>query len=77
MSSEELLDQAGDIIARARADCLELGVSLTELAELFLDDAVLALYTDGRPRRETSQFFRDYLQRRIPHWYSILPERNP
>jgi hypothetical protein len=77
MSSDELLDQAADIIARARADCLQLGVSPTELAELFLDDAVLGLYADGRPRRGTSQFFRDYLQRRIPHWYAILPERNP
>ena len=77
MSSDELLDQAADIIAKARADCLRLGVSPSQLAELFLDDAVLALYAEGRPRRETSQFFRDYLQRRIPHWYAILPERNP
>ncbi len=77
MSSDELLDQAADIIAKARADCLRLGVSASELAELFLDDAVLALYVEGRPRRETSQFFRDYLQRRVPHWYAILPERYP
>jgi hypothetical protein len=51
-------------------------VSPTELAKLFLDDAMLGLYSDGRPRRETSQFFRDYLQRQIPRWYGVLPERN-
>jgi hypothetical protein len=76
MSSDELLDKAADIIAKARADCLKLGVSPTELAELFLDDAVLGLYAEGRPRSETARFFRDYMQRRIPHWYSILPKRN-
>ncbi len=77
MSSDERLDQAADIIAKARADCLRLGVSASELADLFLDDAVLGLYADGRPRREASQFFRDYLQRRIPHWFALLLERNP
>jgi hypothetical protein len=77
MSSDGLLDEAADIIARARADCLKLGVSPTELAELFLDDAVLGLYADGRRRREASQFLRDYMQHRIAHWYSILPERIP
>ena len=76
MSSDELLDRAADIIAKARADCLELGVSPQELAELLLDDAVLGLYAAGRGRREATQFFRDYLQRRIPHWYGILPERD-
>ena len=77
MSSDELLDQAADIIAQARADCLKRGVSPQELAQLLLDDAVLALYVEGRHRREASQFFRDYMQRRIPHWYAILPEREP
>jgi hypothetical protein len=74
--SDELLDKAADIIATARTDCLKLGVSPTELAELFLDDAVLGLAAEGRSRRDTSQFFRDYVQRRIPHWYAFLPERN-
>jgi hypothetical protein len=77
MSDDERLDQAADIIARARVDCLKLGVSLHDLAELLLDDAVLALYAEGRRRREASQFFRDYMQRRIPHWYAILPARDP
>ena len=76
MSSNELLDQAADIIAQARADSLRSGVSPQELAGLLLDDAVLALYTEGRSRREASQFFRDYMQRRIPHWYAILPQRD-
>jgi hypothetical protein len=71
--SDELLDKAADIIATARTDCLKLGVSPTELAELFLDDAVLGLAVEGRSRRDTSQFFRDY---GIPHWYAFLPERN-
>jgi hypothetical protein len=52
-------------------------VSPLELAALFLDDAVLGLYADGRRRRDASQFFRDYVQRRIPYWYSILPQRSP
>jgi hypothetical protein len=76
MSSDELLDQAAHIIAQARADCLRRGVSLQELVGLLLDDAVLALYAEGRSRREASQFFRDYMQRRIPHWYASLPERD-
>jgi hypothetical protein len=77
MSSDELLDKAAEIIARARADCLERGVSPTELAGLFLDDAVLGLYADGRSRPEASQFFRDYMQRRVPYWYAVLPEWHP
>jgi hypothetical protein len=77
MSNDELLDKAAEIIAKARADCLKLGVSPLELAALFLDDAVLGLYADGRRRRDASQFFRDYVQRRIPYWYSILPQRSP
>jgi len=77
MTSEELLDQAADVIAQARVDCLKRGVSLQDLAGLLLDDAVLALYAEGRSRREASQFFRDYMQRRIPHWYAILPQRDP
>ena len=77
MGSDELLDQAADIIAQARADCLKRGVSLQELAGLLLDDVVLALYAEGRSRREASRFFRDYMQRRIPHWYAILPQRDP
>jgi hypothetical protein len=52
-------------------------VSLQELAGLLLDDVVLALYAEGRSRREASQFFRDYMQRRIPYWYAILPQRDP
>ena len=77
MTSEELLDQAADVIAQARVDCLKRGVSLQDLAGLLLDDAVLALYAEGRSRREASQFFCDYMQRRIPHWYAILPQRDP
>lgn len=76
MSRDELLDQAANLIAQARADCLKRGVSPQELAGLLLDDAVLALYAEGRSRREASQFFRDYMQRRIPHWYAILPQRD-
>ena len=76
MSNDKLLDQAADIIAAARADCLKLGISPKELAELFLDDAVLGLYAEGNSRQETSLFFRDFLQRRISHWFSILPKRD-
>jgi hypothetical protein len=77
MRGEERLDRAADIIAQARAECLKHGVSLEQMAELLLDDAVLALYAEGRSRREASQFFRDFMQRRIPHWYAILPQRDP
>lgn len=76
MSRDELLDQAANLIAQARAECLRRGVSPQELAGLLLDDAVLGLYAEGRSRREASQFFRDYMQRRITHWYAILPQRD-
>jgi len=75
MSSDQRLDHAADLIAQARADCLKHGVSFEEMAQLLLDDAVLALYAEGRSRREASQFFRDFMQRRIPYWYAILPQR--
>ena len=77
MSSDERLDRAAEIIAQARAECLKHGLSLQEVAELLLDDAVLALYVEGRSRREASQFFRDHMQRRIPYWYALLPQRDP
>jgi hypothetical protein len=77
MSSDERLDRAAGIIAQARAECLKHGVSLQEIAALLLDDAVLALYAEGRSRREASQFFRDFMQRRVPHWYAILPQQDP
>lgn len=76
MSNDELLDRAADIIAGARSECLKLGISPKELAGLFLDDAVLGLYVEGNNRQETTQFFKDFVQRRIRHWYSTLPKRD-
>jgi hypothetical protein len=75
VSDDELIRHAADHVAKARVESLKLGISPNELAGLLLDDAVMGLYMDGMSRREASQFFRDFTQRRVPHWYNILPGR--
>ena len=70
MSDDQLLDQAADRIAKVRQECLQSGVSPTELAELFLDDAILGFIAEGRKQREITAFFQRVAKKRIRDWYA-------
>ena len=72
MSDDQLLDQAADRIAKVRQECLQSGVSPTELAELFLDDAILGFIAEGRKEREVAAFFQRVAKKRVRDWYAKL-----
>ncbi len=47
MSDDQVLDDAAQIIADARVECLKLGASPQEIGHIMLDETTLGLITEG------------------------------
>ena len=72
MTDDKLLDQAADLIAEVRLKCLSAGLSPTELAELFVDEAILGLVAERRTERETAALFQRMAKKRVKEWYAQM-----
>ena len=69
MSDDAALDQAAQIIADARVECLKLGASPKEIADIMMDEATLGLLTERNSLSETQAAFRRYSKKRLPKFY--------
>ena len=57
MSNEQVLDQAAQIIADARVECLKLGASAQEIGDIMMDEAALGLISEGASMSEIQKAF--------------------
>ncbi len=69
MSDDAALDQGAEIIADARVECLKLGASPKEIADIMMDDATLGLLTERNSLSEIQATFRRYSRKRLPKFY--------
>ena len=72
MTDDKLLDRAADLIAEVRVKCLSTGLSPTELAELFVDEAILGLIAERRTECETAALFQRSAGKRVKEWYAQI-----
>lgn len=72
MADDEVLEKAADDIAKARQRCLALGVSPSELAEIYVDEIIIGFITERRTRAEASAFLGNTAKKRVRHWYGRL-----
>ncbi len=70
MSDDAALDEAAQIIADARVECLELGVSPKEIADIMMDEATVGLMTEGKSLSEIQAAFRKYSRKSLPKFYA-------
>jgi hypothetical protein len=67
MADDEVLEKAADEIATARQRCLALGVSPSELAEIYVDGIILGFITERRTRAEATAFLGNAADKRVRH----------
>ena len=70
MSDDAALDQAAQIIADARVECLKLGASPKEIADIMMDEATLGLLTERNSLSKIQAAFRKYSTKRLPKFYA-------
>ncbi len=70
MSDDAILDQAAQIIADARVECLKLGASPKEIADIMMDEATLGLLTERNSLSEIQAAFRKYSSKRLPELHA-------
>ena len=70
MLDDQVLDQAAQIIADARVECLKLGVSPQEIADIMMDEATLGLMSEGTSMSEIQKAFRKYAKTRLVKFYT-------
>ena len=70
MSDDQVLDQAAQIIADARVECLKLGASPQEIGNIMMDEAALGLITEGSSMSEIQKAFRKYSKTRLVKFYT-------
>ena len=69
-SDDAALDEAAQIIADARVECLKLGVSPKEIADIMMDEATVGLMTEGKSLSEIQTAFRKYSKKSLPKFYA-------
>ena len=70
MTDDQVLDQAAQIIADARVECLKLGASPKEIGQIMMDEATLGLLSEGTSLSETQKAFRKYSKTRLVKFYT-------
>ncbi len=70
MSDDQVLDQAAQIIANARVECLKLGASPQEIGDIMMDEATLGLITEGSSMSGIQKAFRKYSKTRLVKFYT-------
>ena len=70
MSDDQVLDQAAQIIADARVECLKFGASPQEIGDIMLDEATLGLISEGTSMSEIQKAFRKYSKTRLVKFYT-------
>lgn len=74
--SEATLDQAVRAVARARADCLALGLAPAELARLLVEEAALAWMVAGLDEREIRDRLDAVVSGSVKPWLARLRHRS-
>ena len=70
MTDDQVLDQAAQIIADARVECLKLGASPKEIGQIMMDEATLGLLSEGNSMSEIQKTFRKYSKTRLVKFYT-------
>ena len=70
MSDDQVLDQAAQVIADARVECLKLGVSPQEIGDIMMDEATLGLMSEGSSMSEIQKVFQKYSKTRLVKFYT-------
>ena len=70
MFDEQVLDQAAQVIADARVECLKLGVSPREIGDIMMDEATLGLMSEGSSMSEIQKVFQKYSKTRLVKFYT-------
>jgi hypothetical protein len=70
MSDDQVLDQAAQVIADARVECLKLGVSPREIGDIMMDEATLGLMSEGSSMSEIQKVFQKYSKTRLVKFYT-------
>lgn len=63
------LQQATQILAQARAQCVALGIEADRLGTLLLDEAMLAWLMAGWPERDVRERLLEAMGRDVRQWY--------
>lgn len=70
---EDALDQAGQKIADARAECMrELPVKPKDIAKIMMDEAVLGLIASGHKLSDIQDIFKKYERRDLIRFYTSI-----
>lgn len=67
--SPEVQESAVLRIAMARAECMRLGITPTEFAELLLPEVLLALMVDGMRQEEVNGVFQRFTSEEVPRFF--------
>ena len=70
MPDDQVLDQAAQIIADARVECLKLGASPQEIGDIMMDEATLGLMSEGNSMSEIQKAFLKYSKTRLVKFYT-------
>ena len=70
MSDDQVLDQAAQVIADARVECLKLGVSPQEIGDVMMDEATLGLTSEGFSMSDVQKVFQKYSKTRLVKFYT-------
>lgn len=69
---KERLDQASQIIADARAECMRLGVDSYYISKVMLDEAALGFMAGGLSLSEIQKIIKKYGKRDLVRFYSAI-----
>ena len=72
MSDDVLLDQAAQLIADARVACLKLAIPPAEIANIMMDEAVLALMAERLSLSDIQATLKKYAKRHLARFYMSL-----
>jgi hypothetical protein len=63
------LEQATRVLADARRQCAEMGLTPRQFAEILLPEALLACMVSGMKQEEAEALFGDFARDEIPEWF--------
>ncbi len=72
MSDDQVLDQAAQIIADARVDCLKLGASPQENGDIMMHETTLGLMSVGASMSEIQKVFQKFSKTRLVKFYTSI-----
>jgi hypothetical protein len=69
LAGDNAIAAAKLVVAKARAECMQLGLTPRQLADLILPEALLAMMVDGMTQEEVEDAFREFADDEITAWF--------